>query len=380
MKKVLILTTSTGQGHNQAAASIAESFENAGYKTTKLDFLAKNSTLLNNLIVAGYEISAAKFPRTYGLFYKLTDNKFINNFLSIPFLLTKRKVAKLIDEINPDVIVATHALSISVVSNLKKKGLKTPYILIVTDFKAHYLYVDSYVDAYVTGSNYTKQSLIDRNINPDKIYPLGIPINSKFYTEVTTADDLKDQEYFNLLLMSGSLGLNTIFLVLKELLNNPNKLRITVVCGKNDNLKNKLTNYCNNHHFENKKLHILGFTKDISYIMDYCDLIISKPGGLTVTESIVKNIPLVIPFAIPGQENENIDFLTSEGYSICVKDLKKLNNTVNHIIENPAELLKMKHKLKELSSTYSLTKIVDLADKLTVDEKNSYGELLIDDN
>lgn len=368
MKKVLILTTSTGQGHNQAAASIAESFENAGYEIKKLDFLAKNSTLLNNLIVAGYEISAAKFPKTYGLFYKLTDNKFIHEFLKFPFFLTRRKVAKLVDKINPDVIVATHALSISVISNLKKKGLKAPYILIVTDFKAHYLYVDSYVDAYITGSNYTKQSLIDRNIKSNKIYPLGIPINSKFYTEVTTADDLKDEEYFNLLLMSGSLGLNTIFLVLKELLKNPNKLRITVVCGKNDNLKNKLTNYCNNHHFENKKLHILGFTKDISYLMDYCDVIISKPGGLTVTESIVKNIPLVIPFAIPGQENENIDFLTSEGYSICVKDLRKLNDTVNYLIDNPKELLKMKHKLKELSSTYSLTKIVDLADRLTEDK------------
>jgi len=368
MKKVLILTTSTGQGHNQAAASVAESFENAGYEITKLDFLAKSSTILNNIIVAGYEISAAKFPKTYGFFYKLTDNKFINNFLKLPFLLTKRKVSKLVNEINPDVIVATHALSISVISDLKKKGLKSPYILIVTDFKAHYIYVDSYVDAYITGSNYTKQSLIARNINPNKIHPLGIPINSKFYTEITSADDLKDEEYFNLLLMSGSLGLNTIFLVLKELLKNPNKLRITVVCGKNDHLKNKLTTYCNDNHFNDKKLHILGFTKDISYLMDYCDVIISKPGGLTVTESIVKNIPLVIPFAIPGQENENIDFLTSEGYSICVKDLSKINDTLNHLIKNPNELSKMKHKLKELSSTYSLTKIVDLADKLTLDK------------
>jgi processive 1,2-diacylglycerol beta-glucosyltransferase len=368
MKKVLILTTSTGQGHNQAAASVAESFENAGYEITKLDFLAKNSTILNNIIVAGYEISAAKFPKTYGFFYKLTDNKFINNLLKIPFFLTKKKVSKLVNEINPDVIVATHALSISVISDLKKKGLKSPYILIVTDFKAHYIYVDSYVDAYITGSNYTKQSLIARNINPNKIHPLGIPINSKFYTEITSADDLKDEEYFNLLLMSGSLGLNTIFIVLKELLKNPNKLRITVVCGKNDNLKNKLTNYCNDNHFKDKKLHILGFTNDISYLMDYCDVIISKPGGLTVTESIVKNIPLVIPFAIPGQENENIDFLTSEGYSICVKDLTKINDTVTHLIKNPNELSKMKTKLKQLSSTYSLTKIVDLADKLSLDE------------
>ena len=100
--------------------------------------------------------------------------------------------------------------------------------------------------------------------------------------------------------------------------------------------------------------------------MDYCDVIISKPGGLTVTESIVKNIPLVIPFAIPGQENENIDFLTSEGYSICVKDLNKINDTVNYLIKNPDELSKMRLKLKKLSSTYSLTKIVDIANQLIV--------------
>lgn len=364
MKKVLILTTSTGQGHNQAAASVAESFENCGYEITKLDFLAKNSKFLNDIVVIGYEFSASKFPKTYGFFYKLMDRKLTNKLLKIPFSLTRRKVSKLIDEINPDVIVATHALSISVISDLKKQGLKTPFILIVTDFKAHYIYVDSYVDAYITGSNYTKQSLIDRNVNPDKIYPVGIPINSKFYTEVTSAEDLKNDKYFNLLLMSGSLGLNTIFIVLKELLKNPNKLRITVVCGKNDHLKNKLTKYCSTNQFENKKLHILGFTKDISYLMDYCDVIISKPGGLTVTESIVKNIPLVIPFAIPGQENENIDFLTTEGYSIHIKDLSKINDTVNFLIKNPDELSKMKLKLKKLSSTYSLMKIVDIANNL----------------
>ena len=81
--------------------------------------------------------------------------------------------------------------------------------------------------------------------------------------------------------------------------------------------------YCFVIAFQNKKLHILGFTKDISYLMDYCDVIISKPGGLTVTESIVKNIPLLIPFAIPGQENENTEFLTREGYAILIEDLNK---------------------------------------------------------
>ena len=370
VKKVLILTISTGQGHNQAASSVAESFQSRGYEIVKHDFLKNNSKFLNDIIVKGYELMASKFPKTYRAFYKLTDSSMINVLLNFPFCFSRRKVSKLIDEINPDIIVATHALSTRIISELKKKGLRIPYILIVTDFKAHYTYISKYVDAYITGSMYTKNSLIERNIDADKIYPLGIPISKKFYTEVTNASELKDKAYFNLLLMSGSLGLNQISSVLKELLKNPNKLRITVVCGKNTNLKNTLTQYCNENVFVNKKLHILGFTKDISYLMDYCDVIISKPGGLTVTESIVKNIPLIIPFAIPGQEKENIDFLTSEGYSILIEDLNKINDTINFLINNPEYLSVKKDKLKSLAATYSLEKIVDIAENLIGESKN----------
>ena len=354
MKKVLILTTSTGQGHNQAASSVEESFKACGYETMKYDFLAKNSTLLNDIIVLGYEFLAAKFPKLYGFFYKISNQKFTNKLLKIPFYLNSKKVVKVLNDIQPDLIVASHAFSINVLENCKKKGLKAPYILIVTDFNAHYTYVSNYVDAYITGSEFTKKTLINKGISPERIYPIGIPISQKFYTEITEANEL----------MSGSLGLNSISIVLKELLKNKNRLRITVVCGKNTKLRDKLLNYCNDNNFENKKLHILGFTKDVSYLMDYCDIIISKPGGLTVTESIVKNTPLVIPFAIPGQEQENIDFLVNEGYSILLSDINDINEVVNRLIDNKAILLDIKSKLQSLSSTYSTKKIVEIGENL----------------
>ncbi|KAI3348021.1 UDP-N-acetylglucosamine--LPS N-acetylglucosamine transferase [Clostridium botulinum] len=363
MKKVLILTTSTGQGHNQAADSISASFENSGYKTIKYDFLYKSSKFLSDLIVTGYEILASRFPSLYGLFYSLTNNKFTNTLLKLVFFFTKKKLYKLINETKPDIIIATHSLSVNIVTSLKKHGLTIPYIMIVTDFKAHYTYINQYVDAYITGSEYTKQSLIDKGINKDKIYPIGIPIKKIFYTKNNSLKNLND-DYFSLLLMSGSLGLNTISLVLKELLKSPHKLRITVVCGKNKKLENSLNNYCSNNSYDNKKLHILGFTKDIPVLMDYCDIIISKPGGLTVTESIVKNIPLIVPFAIPGQEMENTEFLVKSGYSIYIKDLNKINNTVEYLINNPMELKNLKDKLIVQASNYSVDEIVNIAENL----------------
>ena len=368
MKKVLVLTTSTGQGHNQAANSLIESFTENGYECIRHDFLASNNKFLNEVIVGGYEISASQLPKIYGVFYKLTDNKLIQNLLSLVFFSTTRKVNALINSVKPDIIIGTHPFSVSIISSLKKNGMSVPFISIVTDFKAHYTYISKYVDSYITGSEYTKTSLVDRGINPKIIYPIGIPIKRNFFAPSSEINTVKNDDYFNLLLMSGSMGLKNISYVLDELLTNSNKLRITVVCGNNEKLKNNLMKKCQST-YPNKKLHILGFSNDISYLMEYSDVIISKPGGLTVTEAIVKNLPLIIPFVIPGQEMENTDFLTSSGYAYYVEKITDINPVINKLIENPKYLIDMKDKLKLLSSSYSIDEIIKVSDNLI--DKNS---------
>lgn len=367
MKRVLILTTSTGQGHNQAANSLIEAFETENFTCIKHDFLEGNNKLLNDLIVQGYEISASQFPKIYGWIYKLTDNKFIYRFLPLVFRSTDKKLYTLIEESNPDLIVGTHPFTVNILSRLKKKGMTIPFISVVTDFKAHYTYVHPSVDAYITGSEYTKTSLVERGINPSKVYSYGIPIRESFFERNENIPDIKDDEYFNLLLMSGSMGLKNISFVLDELLNNNHKLRITVVCGKNEKLKNSLLKKSEKE-YKNKKLHILGFSNDIASFMEYSDLIISKPGGLTVSEAIAKNLPLIIPFAIPGQEKENTDFLTSNGYAFYINNLRDINPTIDKLINNPNHLDTMKKNLQKLASSYSIKSIISLANSL-IDKK-----------
>ena len=241
--------------------------------------------------------------------------------------------------------------------------MKIPFISVVTDFKAHYTYVHPSVDAYITGSQFTKDSLIKHGIDSSKIFPYGIPIRESFFERNETIPEIKDDEYFNLLLMSGSMGLKNISYVLDELLNNKHKLRITVVCGKNKKLKCSLLKK-SQHTYIDKKLHILGFSNDIASFMEYSDLIISKPGGLTVSEAIAKNLPLIIPFAIPGQEMENTEFLTSNGYAYYINNVKEINNLIDMLIDNPKYLIDAKKNLKELASTYTIKAIVDLANNL----------------
>lgn len=363
MKKVLILTASTGEGHNQAAESIAEKFEARGYTIIKSDFLKSSSRFLDNTLVGGYEILASIFPKLYGISYKLTDGPLNNKFLSLIFMFTSKKILKFINEINPDVIVLTHPYAVSIIGSLKRKGLNTPTISIVTDFKAHSTYIDDNINIYITGSENTKESLIERGIKSNKIYAYGIPVKEDFLDKVPGLLSTKDLDYFNILLMSGSMGLKNISYVLKELLNNSHKLRITVVCGNNKELKNNLSKE-HNSRIRDKKLHILGFSKDIASLMEYSDLIITKPGGLTITEAIIKNLPIIIPFCIPGQEMQNTEFLTSNGYALYVDNLLELNMNVDNLIDNPNLLEQMRNKLYKLASTYSKDKIVDIADNL----------------
>lgn len=363
MKKVLILTASTGEGHNQAAESIAENFKARGYTVIKNDFLKSSSKFLDNVLVGGYAVLASIFPKIYGISYKLTDTTFNNKFLSLLFTFTSKKVLKLINEVKPDVILLTHPYAVNIIGNLKRKGLNMPTISIVTDFKAHGTYIDSNINTYITGSESTKESLIERGIAPNKIYAYGIPVKEDFFLKVPGLLSTKDSDYFNILLMSGSMGLKNISYVLKELLNNSHKLRITVVCGNNKDLKNNLSKEYKNR-LKDKKLHILGFSNDIASLMEYSDLIITKPGGLTITEAINKTLPIIIPFCIPGQEMQNTEFLTANGYALYVDNLLELNLNVDKLIDNPELLEKMRNKLSKLALTYSKEKIVDLADNL----------------
>ena len=124
-------------------------------------------------------------------------------------------------ESSPDIIIGTHPFTALIISRLKqKKNLKVPFISIITDFKAHAAYINNNVDAYITGSDYTKEHLVKNKIPPNIIYPLGIPVRESFCSNNSIIPKIKDTEYFSILLMSGSMGLNNISYVfgLKKLI------------------------------------------------------------------------------------------------------------------------------------------------------------------
>ncbi len=379
MKKALIFTASTGGGHNQAAESLKQAYILKGYEVKTIDVLKETSKILDLLIADGYRILVKSVPKMYGGIYKLCDKKSVSYTMTKYFTkMIQNKTFELISKNDPDLIIGTHPLIVNVIGKLKEsKKIKLPFITIVTDYQAHQTYVNKNVDAYITGSKYTKNCLIKRGIPRKKIYSYGIPIRKEFFNQSNNIRK-KDEDFFTILLMGGSMGVKFILKALKYLTKNDKKLEIIVVCGNNKILKYRINKKYGSQKHKNKKFKIYGFTKKIPQIMEMADVIITKPGGLTVSESIAKNIPMIIPFVIPGQEEENADFLVNSNVAIRIDQLYTLNSVIDDLVDNPEKLKEMNTNMKELSKVFSMDSIVelssDLINKYSGRWKKAYGE------
>jgi len=361
MPKVLILSASTGHGHNQAANSLKNELESAGYTVNIAEPLKEEGRVMDLLIDDGYNMLASKLPKMYGTIYKITGHRFINKGVVTFFNLTlSSTVFQLVEQHKPDLLISTHPLLVNVVSFLKAGGkINSPFIAIVTDYMAHRFYVNQFVDAYIVGSRYTKDTLTEKGVPDHKIFTYGIPIRKEFRQPRKKSKD----SIFTLLLMGGSMGIPYIKKCLEKLVQNNHPFRIFVVCGNNQKLKSELEEkYAGA--VQGKTIKILGFTRNIHELMDESDVIVTKPGGLTVSEAINKNIPIIIPFFIPGQEEENTEILVKAGVAVSVSNITELNDVVSRFCENPALLEEMRLKAQEISRELSPDSIVQLADRL----------------
>lgn len=365
MKDVLILTASTGEGHNQAAKSLEKKYQEKGYRTHKLDFVKESNKITNLFIGKGYEFITHFFPNLYGKFYHKFDKAKFNHLVQYSLLTARRRVAKSIDRVQPDVIIATHPFAVGIVSSLKTTHqIDCKFISVVTDFSAHYAYISPDVDAYITGSEYTKQTLIDRHIPENKIYTFGIPVKESFHKETGFRSSSRHSDNpFKVLIMGGSMGSKDIEKVLSKMAEKTSGYEMTVVCGRNKSLYEDIVKKYSAM-IKQGNLVVLGFSDKIPELMTSCDVIITKPGGLTTSESLNLKIPMIIPFAIPGQEQENIDFLVKSGVAIHVSNINQLPWELERLQENAQMYEKMIANMNEITKNYSTDKIIELSDRL----------------
>ena len=365
---LLILTVTAGHGHNQTAKAISDYAESHGHNAPVLDAIEYINPLLKDTLNKAYLFSTSVSPKAYGTLYTIAENKEVNDWVLSPqnvtTTLVSKKIVKFIKDLKPDAIICTHVFAALMVSKLKEQGINAPTYGIVTDYTLHPYWNETNIDYYVIPNEFLSYQTVLKGIKKEKILPFGIPIHSKFSSKMDKAlarEILNLENKPTILMMSGSMGYGNMLKLLESVCSVPFDFQVVTVCGNNKSLKKKIDNKV----FE-KKIYNLGFTDKVDTLMDAADIIVTKPGGLTVSESLAKELPMVLTNPIPGHEFRNREFLVNMGAGVADSKTYFLDEIIAQLFENPKRLEIMKESIRLIKKPDAAKTLIDF-----IEEKNN---------
>ncbi|MFA6322630.1 MAG: glycosyltransferase [Candidatus Buchananbacteria bacterium] len=365
-KKVLIVYASGGMGHVMAAKAIEQAFRRKypEVEVKNVNVIDFASRLYKFFFVDGYNYVSAKLPNLWAWLYKTFDNK---NRQGLPSLLSylsiKNRFIPFIKEFNPDFIISTHPLPMIIVSRSKDKNIiDVLSSMVCTDFGCHSFWVDPEVNYYFGAVDNVAKCLMEYGVSREKIAITGIPIEEKFAQPLVKDNLIKKfglkTGVFTILIVGGQFDFQTLKTVVSGIIDqHDGNVQFLVVAGRDANLKDALDKSDLNSRFANVK--IFGFVDYMQELMTVADIIFSKAGGLTVSECLAKGLPLVINKVIPGQEEDNVNYLVSHNAAIKVNDTAGIISAINDLVGNSKKILAMQASAKSLGQPHSAEALAD---------------------
>ncbi len=351
MKKlrILVFSAAFGNGHFRAAEAVIEGIriEEPFAEITHLDFGDFLSKRLNTMVKNLYMEMIKHTPRLWGRFYDKTARlqpksmmqRFLNHIGRSDFL-------KYIQAFEPDLIVCTYPTVSSILAQLRQERiLNVPVVTVITDYTVHSLWVHPGVDRYMVACKEVKKSLVSWGIEPQRVYVTGIPVSPKFEREMDRGHIVSKlglkPELPTFLVMGGVYEIEIVKRICKQLADSLIPVQAIIVCGKNEKLYNSLVEV----KVQARNLIVrLGYVHNVEELMEVSDLIITKAGGLTVSEALTKHLPLVIFKPIPGQEVENAQFVQRVGAGQVAGSEEELEQLLKRCLSYPENIERMQEK------------------------------------
>lgn len=355
--RIAILHASAGHGHAKIAEAVREGFIALGVSPKDillLDALDETPSWFKHFYTSTYYYSVKHTPHAWGATYELVDHRPLYQILIRPFRrwvnhsIGKKLIHRMAQE-NPEVIVCTHFLAPEILGEEKRAGkLKAFLLALVTDFFPHTFWVNPGTDHYWVMSEEGGRDLESRGVSPARITAGGIPVSLRFVPhgkkEETRQKLGLETSRFTLLITSGSFGLGPAVEVLEALREFGKEIQVLVVCGKNEH--QELTLKKKSYPFHAR---ILGFVDNMDELMEASDLLVAKPGGSTTTESLAKEVPMVVLEPIPGQEARNARLLKARNAAFFLGEPSDIKIILKGILDYPEMLEEKKRSLQRLA-------------------------------
>lgn len=343
-KKVLLISVSAGVGHIRAAEALEAAFKERHPELTvrNIDGLKFTTKTFGRFYAASYLKMANYAPTLWGYVYEQFDkagntNTNVSKVMRVIQNFNSTRLMRFVKTEMPDVVLCTHFLPAEILSRyLKKKNLSIPVTVVITDFDMHSLWGVQGITRYFVATEAIAYKLQKRGYRSHQISITGIPIHPVFSRPLDRQKILDDlnlsSDIPRIMLLSGGFGMRQMQDVVTAIANIPKPLQILAVAGQNKKLKTKLDAMTLPDHIQ---LKTFPFISTIEELMEVSDFIITKPGGLSASESLAKGLLIVIFSPIPGQEERNSDYLLETGAGVKVNSLVDLEFKIQYLLDHP---------------------------------------------
>lgn len=368
--KILILTSRFGMGHYCAAEAIKE------------ELLAPDSDDIIEIV----DIVKVLFPIIYKLVYKFFNlficrfsgvYNFVNSFATKNenTYLKRRvlnKINSLIEKYDPDLIVSTWSACSRYISTYKEKYEEDiPLYTYITDITVHDGWIANKTDMYFVATRSTREMLISKGVDSEKIVLNGIPVRQSFKKELQLKP-INDKK--KILIMGGGLGLIPNLDNILEQLYEISSVHITIITGKNKKLLKKLKE-------DYPKIEAIGYTDKVYKYMERSDLLITKPGGISTFEAIYTTTPLYVIKPFLSQEVGNAEFIEKMFIGkIAWENHSHISEDIISLITNESLIREMKYNMQLLRkevAEFKLKKVYERNVKKDVDNHTDNNNVII---
>lgn len=373
-KKILILTGSFGNGHLQVTQSVVNQFNEMNLDNLTViehDLFLEAHPILTSICKKWYINSFKYFRNMYKAFYYSRPDQLDKCFYKYYGL---NKLINLLLKEKPDLILLTFPTPVMSVLT-EQFDMNIPIATVMTDYRMQKNWITPHSQRYYLATEDLKDEFASIGIPKSQIKVTGIPIADKFEEEIDKTSWLRQNSLApdkpTILMSAGAFGVSKGFdQMIQEILNRSPHSQVVMICGKNKELKRTLSAQFKNY----DNVLIVGYTKHMNEWMASSQLMITKPGGITISEALTRQTPMIFLNPAPGQELENANYFEEKGFGLIADTPEEAIQQVATLTNTPSKIAEMTQSMNESRIPYSTYKLCnDLLNLL--DHSSRYEEV-----
>ncbi len=380
-KTLLVLSTTVGGGHRRAAEALVETAKSLQlpFEVCHEDVLTYTFPLFRKFYSGSYIWVANASPELWGYIYRRSGAKQSTSENKSPLVrlfdrISFRDYTQMLRNRNPVAVLCTHFLPYGAIADqLASPDWHIPFFAIPTDFGVHSLWINPSIKKYYAASEEAAWVIGSYGIPQSNIQVTGIPVHPQFGQKEKREDAAAkfgiSPSKFTVMILSGGYGMGVVDKLVPavaELLGSipEQQFQFIIVCGKNPKLYNAISKL---KYPDNTQPIIYQFVPFIDTLMDCSDVLVTKSGGLTVSEALAKQLPMIIYNAIPGQEMYNADYLLEHGAALSAGNIASLQFKLKGLIEHPQIISNIQSASRSIATPDAAKMILtDIANRLNL--------------